>query len=139
MAGRAHRTVPGLITPQHGGHLLGEEAEQEVVNAAALLNGSKRPIIFAGQGVQQGHATEVLKQVAEKAQIPVTTSLQGLGVFDERSPLALQMLGMHGSAAANYAIQSADCILGVGEAQSATPQTTVCFASVWSTHSARQW
>lgn len=90
-------------------------AEYKVI--AELVNKAKRPIIYAGQGVIQskgGHGPEVLKAFAEKANIPVTTTLQGMGGFDERHPLALKMLGMHGSATANYAIQDADLILALG-------------------------
>lgn len=52
--------------------------------------------------------------LAHKAQIPVTTTLQGMGAFDELDPLSLHMLGMHGSAYANLAMQSADVIIAVG-------------------------
>jgi acetolactate synthase-1/2/3 large subunit len=105
--------LPGL-TSAHFEGALGPDAEEELAAAAELLNHAKRPVIFAGQGIQQGDAVEELRAVAERCQIPVTTSLQGLGCFDEKDPLSLQMLGMHGSATANYAIQSADVILGVG-------------------------
>ena len=57
---------------------------------------------------------KLLKQLADKANIPVTTTLQGLGAFDQRDPKSLDMLGMHGSAAANTAIQNADCIIALG-------------------------
>eukprot|EP01050_Picozoa_sp_SAG11_P005673 SAG11_NODE_408_length_9704_cov_6.496774_10_plen_330_part_00 len=60
-----------------------------------------------GQGVLQSEgAVEALAKVAERAQLPCTTTLQGLGCFDEKSPLSLEMLGMHGAAYANYAMQS---------------------------------
>ena len=104
--------LPGLSSEYQS--TLGSEADEMLAKAAEMLNNAKRPIIFAGQGVQQGHACDELMAVAERANIPVTTSLQGLGVFREDHPLALQMLGMHGSAVANYAMQSADVILGVG-------------------------
>ena len=52
--------------------------------------------------------------MARAANVPVTTSLLGMGAFDERDDLSLHMLGMHGSAYANYAIQSADCIVSIG-------------------------
>ena len=57
---------------------------------------------------------KLLKELADKANIPVTTTLQGLGAFDQRDPKSLDMLGMHGSAAANTAIQNADCIIALG-------------------------
>lgn len=84
---------------------------EQVVN---LLNKAKRPVIYAGQGVIQAGASDLLRQLAFNGQIPVTTTLLGMGVFDECHPLSLRMLGMHGNAAANLAIQDADLILAVG-------------------------
>eukprot|EP00954_Amorphochlora_amoebiformis_P004951 389334-Amorphochlora_amoeboformis.AAC.1 len=66
------------------------------------------------QGIIQAEAMDLLKEFAEKGNIPVTTTLQGLGGFDEYSPLSLHMLGMHGSAYANYAMQNADVIIAIG-------------------------
>jgi len=74
-----------------------------------LIQKAKRPVIFAGRG-----ASEDLNELAEKLQIPVTTTLHGLGSFDENSPLALKMVGMHGTAYANFAIQNSDLIIGIG-------------------------
>lgn len=79
-----------------------------------LINQSKRPVIYAGQGVISSNASNILKEFAKKANIPVTTTLQGLGAFNELDPLSLHMLGMHGSAYANYAMQRADLILAIG-------------------------
>jgi len=96
---------------------VGAPGASEFKHIAELVNNAKRPIIYAGQGVMQSPEVDgpaVLKEFAEKANIPVTTSLQGMGSFDERSPLSLKMLGMHGSAYANYSIQAADLILAVG-------------------------
>lgn len=83
--------------------------------AAALINMAKKPVILAGQGVL-GHpdGPKLLKELTEKAQIPVTTTLQGLGSFDELDSKSLCMLGMHGSPYANLAIQEADLILALG-------------------------
>jgi len=82
---------------------------------AQMVNKAEKPIIYAGQGIVQSKAgPRVLKEFAEKANIPVTTTLQGMGGFDERSPLSLKMLGMHGSAYANYSIQDADVVLAMG-------------------------
>ncbi|KAJ3361170.1 Acetolactate synthase, mitochondrial [Allomyces javanicus] len=76
---------------------------------------AKKPIIYAGQGILSSpHGPRLLAELATKAQIPVTTTLQGLGAFDEHDPLSLHMLGMHGSAYANLAIQDADVILALG-------------------------
>ena len=99
-----------------------EAREQTYVNdpevfdqVAELVNSARRPIIYAGQGVIQSEkGVEMLKKFAETANIPVTTTLQGLGGFDEHSDLSLHMLGMHGAAYANLAVQSADLILALG-------------------------
>ena len=86
----------------------------QIDEAARLINGAERPLIYAGQGVVQSGAHELLRRLAETGNIPVTTTLQGLGGFDETSPLSLHMLGMHGSAYANWAVQEADLIIGIG-------------------------
>ena len=72
-------------------------------------------MIYAGQGIiARPEGPVVLKQLADKASIPVTTTLQGLGGFDELDEKSLHMLGMHGSAYANMAMQEADLIIALG-------------------------
>jgi len=86
-----------------------------IERAAKLINNAKRPVIYAGAGLlNHPDGPRVLNELVEKANIPVTTTLQGLGVYDEEKPLALHMLGMHGSVYANLAIQKADVILALG-------------------------
>jgi len=87
---------------------------RQVQEAAELINRSSRPLLYVGGGVIIAGAHEALRKVAEKGNIPCTTTLLGLGAFDETSPLALYMLGMHGSAFANYAVQECDCLIAVG-------------------------
>ncbi|MGE5608546.1 MAG: biosynthetic-type acetolactate synthase large subunit [Bacillota bacterium] len=87
---------------------------KQVQEAAELINRSQRPLLYVGGGVIIAGAHEALRKVAEKGNIPCTTTLLGLGAFDETSPLALCMLGMHGSAFANYAVQECDCLIAVG-------------------------
>jgi len=82
--------------------------------AAEAINKANRPLIYAGGGVIISGATDLLRQLAETGNIPVTTTLMGLGAFPEDHPLALRMLGMHGTAYANFAMQNADCIIAVG-------------------------
>ena len=77
-----------------------------------LIEQSERPIICAGRGCTPYR--DLLIKVAQKLDIPVTTTLHGLGSFDEHDYLSLNMLGMHGSCFANYAIQNADLIIGLG-------------------------
>lgn len=82
---------------------------------ADLINKAKQPVIYAGQGIiQSPDGPALLKELAEKASIPVTTTLQGLGAFDELDDKSLHMLGMHGSAYANMSIQEADLIIALG-------------------------
>lgn len=84
---------------------------------ANLINNAQRPIVYAGQGIIQspsGNGPALLKALAHGGNIPVTTTLQGMGGFDELDPLSLHMLGMHGSAYANKAMQSADVIIALG-------------------------
>ena len=79
-----------------------------------MLNRAQRPLFYVGQGAILSGAHEVLRQCAILGNIPVTTTLQGLGAFDEESALSLHMLGMHGSAYANWAMRDADCVVSVG-------------------------
>ncbi len=69
-----------------------------------LLEKSERPVIYAGGGIITGNASEELREFAELTQIPVTTTIMGCGAFPETHPLSLRWLGMHGSAAANWAV-----------------------------------
>jgi len=82
---------------------------------ADLINVAKKPILYVGQGMQATEqGPELLRQLAKKASIPVTTTLQGLGAYDELDEGSLHMLGMHGSAYANMAMQEADLIIALG-------------------------
>ncbi len=103
------------VDPQLPGYHVRElGTSSEIEKAAAMINAAKQPIIYAGQGVVQAGAHEILRQIAVKGSIPVTTTLQGLGGFDESHELSLHMLGMHGAAYANWAIQKADLVIAIG-------------------------
>lgn len=87
----------------------------QIQQAAELINQAQRPIIYAGAGVLSSSlGPKLLKQLAQQGNIPVTTTLQGLGAFDELDEKSLHMLGMHGSAYANLAMQQADVIIALG-------------------------
>ncbi len=86
----------------------------QVVNAASLINAAERPVIYAGGGVIASHAAEELFELAEKMQIPVTTTLMGMGAFPSKNHLSLGMLGMHGTRYANYAIGECDVLIAMG-------------------------
>jgi len=79
-----------------------------------LLKAAKRPVLYVGGGVINADASDDLRKFARKYQIPVTMTLMGLGAMDTTDPLSLHMLGMHGSAYANYAVDDCDFIFSVG-------------------------
>ncbi|MEA2068188.1 MAG: thiamine pyrophosphate-binding protein, partial [Verrucomicrobiota bacterium] len=85
-----------------------------ILEIAEALAKSKRPLILAGHGSMISGADDSLKALAEKAQIPVTNTLLGKGVFPETHALSLGMLGMHGTAYANKAICECDLLLNIG-------------------------
>jgi acetolactate synthase-1/2/3 large subunit len=86
----------------------------QIKKAAKLINEAQRPLIIAGRGVIISGAYEELKQLAETAQIPVVTTLLGIGCFPESHILSFGMLGMHGMAYANMAVEAADVIIAIG-------------------------
>jgi acetolactate synthase-1/2/3 large subunit len=85
--------------------------ESELAQAAELIRNSKRPVILAGHGVMESRAMEQVRTLAERAQIPVGLTLLGLGGFPASHPLNLGMMGMHGEAWLNHAIQEADLLI----------------------------
>jgi len=107
------------FSPQHDVQLPGyhpTEAPDSVAvgRAAALVNASVRPVILAGHGVVMAEAEDELRILTEKADIPVATTLLGKGCLPDDHPLSLGMMGMHGSASANQAIQEADLLIAIG-------------------------
>ncbi len=87
---------------------------RQIKAAAKMISIAKRPLIYAGGGVISSGAAKELTEFAEKLNIPVTTTMMGLGAFPETHKLALQMLGMHGTAYANYAVQECDLLIAIG-------------------------
>lgn len=94
--------------PNYKGH------SSQISQAAKLINHAKRPVIYAGGGVVISGAHGELKALAEKIKAPVTTTLMGIGSFPEDHPASLGMLGMHGTAYANYAVSECDLLISVG-------------------------
>ncbi|NEO84862.1 MAG: biosynthetic-type acetolactate synthase large subunit [Spirulina sp. SIO3F2] len=85
------------------------------INAAIrLMQQAERPLLYVGGGCVTSGAHAELQQVAEHFQIPVTTTLMGLGAFDEHHELSVGMLGMHGTAYANFAVTDCDLLIAVG-------------------------
>jgi acetolactate synthase-1/2/3 large subunit len=87
---------------------------KQILSAAKAINKSKQPILYVGGGVITANAAKELSALADKAHLPVTMTLLGLGSYDQRKPESLDMLGMHGSAYANYAVQECDLLIAVG-------------------------
>jgi acetolactate synthase-1/2/3 large subunit len=87
---------------------------RQITSATKAINESKQPVLYVGGGVIIANAAKELSALAEKAHIPVTMTLLGLGSYDQRKPESLDMLGMHGSAYANYAVQQCDLLIAVG-------------------------
>jgi acetolactate synthase-1/2/3 large subunit len=80
----------------------------------AALGAAKRPLIYAGGGVINGSASQALREFSKEFHVPVVTTLMGIGAVDTTHPLSMRMLGMHGAAFANYAVDDCDCLLAVG-------------------------
>ncbi|MFC1905228.1 biosynthetic-type acetolactate synthase large subunit [Chloroflexota bacterium] len=99
--------LPGLKMKLHG-------HPAQIIKAAELINKAERPVIIGGRGVMLSCAYNEFKELVEKAQIPVVTTLLGIGCFPETHVLSFGWMGMHGMAYANKAIDDADVIIAVG-------------------------
>jgi acetolactate synthase-1/2/3 large subunit len=88
--------------------------ELGLTQAAELIRNAQRPMILAGHGIIDSGATEQIRALAERAQIPVGMTLLGLGGFPASHPLNIGMMGMHGEAWVNHAIQEADLLIACG-------------------------
>lgn len=112
-AGLCHAETPAEVElrgykPTYQGH------PAQIKNMARLIRESERPVIYAGGGVITSQASRELLTLAERIQAPVTTTLMGIGAFPEDHPLALGMLGLHGTPYANYAVTETDLLIGLG-------------------------
>ncbi len=87
---------------------------EQIKQIAAAIKLAKRPVIYSGGGIVLGEASDELRELVKKTGIPITTTLMGLGTFPGTDPLSLDMLGMHGSAYANYAVDEADLLIALG-------------------------
>ncbi|WP_232687005.1 biosynthetic-type acetolactate synthase large subunit [Halobacterium zhouii] len=101
-------SVPDTVSVQ-------ERADERAVDAAAtVIAAADRPLILAGGGVVKGDATDEVRAFAKNHEIPVATTMPGIGAFPENHDLALEMAGMHGTGYANMAVTMTDCLLAVG-------------------------
>lgn len=98
----------GVTLPQF------EALDERIKQAAELIRSAKKPVLYVGGGVILGEAHKELTELALAYQIPVTTTLMGLGAFPESHPLSLGMLGMHGTWYANTAVHECDVLIAVG-------------------------
>ncbi|HHX50925.1 MAG TPA: biosynthetic-type acetolactate synthase large subunit [Clostridia bacterium] len=94
--------------PTYRGH------PSQIRNLAEMIALGSKPLIYAGGGIIKSGAWSELMSLAEKINAPVTSTLMGLGAFPENHPLSLGMVGMHGTPAANYAVQECDLLIGLG-------------------------
>jgi acetolactate synthase-1/2/3 large subunit len=99
--------LPGLLRPHRGD-------VPEADELAEMIASAERPLILSGHGVQIADATDLLKQVAERAEIPVAHTLLGVGNIDETHRLSAGYAGMHGWMHANKALQHCDLLVGIG-------------------------
>jgi acetolactate synthase-1/2/3 large subunit len=103
---------------------------RQVRQAASLIRHAKRPVVLVGRGVQLSEAHEALRQLAEEGDIPVLSTLLGLGSFPGSSPLSLGLVGMHGLAHGNRALSASDLVIAIGTRLSdRTTGRTASFAS----------
>ncbi|MBE9103287.1 biosynthetic-type acetolactate synthase large subunit [Vacuolonema iberomarrocanum] len=87
---------------------------RQINQALKLIHSAKRPLLYVGGGAISADAHVELLALAERFRLPVTTTLMGKGAFDEHHPLSVGMLGMHGTAYANYAVSECDLLIAVG-------------------------
>ncbi len=109
----AQPIFPAEITLR--GYLLPRKADAVALNEViGLIKSARRPMIYAGGGIITAEAAPELLEFAEQSQIPVATTLMGIGGFPENHPLSLKWLGMHGTVYANCAVNEADLLLALG-------------------------
>ena len=104
---------PGAIVPK-GFRKPQPPRDEPILSALELIAEAERPLLYVGGGAISAGAHDSLRVIAERYQIPVTTTLMGKGAFDENDPLSVGMLGMHGTAYANFAVTECDLLIAVG-------------------------
>jgi len=99
--------LPGY-KPVYTGHI------GQIKKACKMIENAKKPVIYAGGGVVLSNASDELREFVKKTGIPITTTLLGLGIYPETDDLSLEMLGMHGTYYANYAVNESDLLIAIG-------------------------
>ena len=97
-----------------GYHTTLKQESQPLLRALQLIRESKQPLLYVGGGAIISGAHDEIRRLAERYSLPVTTTLMGKGSFDEQHPLSVGMLGMHGTAYANFAVSECDLLIAVG-------------------------
>ncbi|MBN1993358.1 MAG: biosynthetic-type acetolactate synthase large subunit [Anaerolineae bacterium] len=97
-----------------GYHPPAKASDEAVAAALEMINNAERPVILAGHGVMMSGAMKELRELAEKGSIPVTVTLLGIGCMPDSHPFNIGMMGHHGEAAPNQAIQEADLLIACG-------------------------
>jgi acetolactate synthase-1/2/3 large subunit len=111
--GHGRLEVPGYR--RRLAQLLANQLDERAAAAFfAMLGAAERPLIYAGGGVINDGAAPELRRFAAEFSIPVVTTLMGIGALDTRDPLSMRMLGMHGAAFANYAVDDCDFLIALG-------------------------
>jgi len=111
--GAVRLPIPGYrqrLAKLHGSRLSPEACEEFF----RMLGSAHRPLIYAGGGVINGGAAQALREFSQSFQVPVVTTLMGIGAVDTTDGLSMRMLGMHGAAFANYAVEDCDVLVAVG-------------------------
>jgi len=104
---------PGTAVPK-GFRLPSAPSRERIDQALALIRQARRPLLYVGGGAISSGAHEAILKLSERFGLPVTTTLMGKGAFDEKHALALGMLGMHGTAYANFAVTECDLLIAAG-------------------------
>ncbi len=107
------RILPGEIIPK-GFKRNGEINDCDINKTIELIEESERPLLYVGGGAISSGAHDEIAILAKNYQIPVTTTLMGKGAFDEKDNLSVGMLGMHGTAYANFAVTECDLLIAIG-------------------------
>ncbi len=113
MAHKTHFEYPKSVSMRSYNPVVDGHAKQ-IAKAVELINAAKRPVLYVGGGTISSNAAVELRTLAERLRCPVTTTLHGLGAFPETNPLAMGMLGMHGTWYSNMAVNYCDLLIAVG-------------------------
>ncbi|AIE83577.1 acetolactate synthase large subunit [Fimbriimonas ginsengisoli Gsoil 348] len=99
---------------RRGYSLPGNPCADEIAEAVRLLQEAERPVVISGAGVVWSETSHLIRELAEKADVPIINSLLGLGTIPRDDPRSMGMMGMHGEASATIAVQNADLVIGIG-------------------------